>query len=173
MDDQHDPHRSDRVVVGLDDSPGGRAALAFAVHDAARRGTGVDAVAAFEAPEYWAATFGGLHARPVPAIDDVRAAVRAHAERIVAEVCGPFDGSVPPVAVTAVAGAAGEVLVNAAREADLLVVGTRGHGGFASALLGSVSLYCVLHATCPVTVVHPDPVGDEPAPSGATGARTM
>ena len=45
-----------------------------------------------------------------------------------------------------------EALLRAARGADLLVVGSRGHGGFASALLGSVSMQCVLHAHCPVLV---------------------
>jgi len=48
-----------------------------------------------------------------------------------------------------------KVLTRAGRDADLLVVGSRGHGGFASMMLGSVGLQCVIHAACPVTVVHP------------------
>ncbi|MBN9101010.1 MULTISPECIES: universal stress protein [unclassified Pseudonocardia] len=153
--------RSDRIVVGLDDSDGGRAALRFALRDAARRDASVEVVAAFEPPEHWAATFGGLAARPVAGIDDVRIAVREHAVRVVDEVCRQVGSNGPAVAVSAVAGAAGEVLVNAAREADLLVVGTRGHRGLASAVLGSVSLHCVLHAPCPVTVVRPDRAADD------------
>ena len=54
-----------------------------------------------------------------------------------------------------VQGTAAEVLVSAATADDLLVVGSRGHGGFASLLLGSVSQQCVQHAACPVVVVHP------------------
>jgi nucleotide-binding universal stress UspA family protein len=46
-----------------------------------------------------------------------------------------------------------QVLLDAARGADLLVVGSRGHGGFAEALLGSVSQHCVHHARCPVVVI--------------------
>lgn len=117
------------VVVGVDDSPAGRAALRFALHDA----------------------------------------VRDRARRIVGETLAEIvaGGAVPPpVAVHAVGGSAGEALVHAARTADLLVVGSRGRGGLTSAVLGSVSLHGVLHAHCPVTVVHPA-VDREPARAGA------
>lgn len=58
------------------------------------------------------------------------------------------------------------VLSRSAKGADLLVVGSRGHGGFASALLGSVSMYCVLHAHCPVLVLRDGREGSQ-APDGA------
>jgi nucleotide-binding universal stress UspA family protein len=58
-----------------------------------------------------------------------------------------------PVRPLVTEGHAAEVLLRAAKGAELLVVGSRGHGGFTSALLGSVSLYCVLHAHCPVLVL--------------------
>ena len=51
-------------------------------------------------------------------------------------------------------GSAPDVLLAESHGADVLVVGGRGHGGFTSMLLGSVTMQCVLHATCPVTVVH-------------------
>jgi nucleotide-binding universal stress UspA family protein len=60
-----------------------------------------------------------------------------------------------PVQVVVVAGAAAEHLVNAAEDADLLVVGSRGRSGVRSTLLGSVALHCTTHARCPIVVVHP------------------
>ena len=65
-----------------------------------------------------------------------------------------------PVDVIALPGAPARVLVEQAQGAALLVVGHRGRGGFKSAVLGSVGMHCVLHATCPVTVVRPQ---QEPA----------
>jgi nucleotide-binding universal stress UspA family protein len=148
----------ERIVIGLDDSEGSRAALRFALLDAARRGATVTVLAAFQPPEYWAVTYGGMPAMPRPATDleEIRDAVRAAAERILGEVRAELSVPGPPTAVVAVPGPAAPVLLDAARDADLLVIGSRGRGGFASMLLGSVSLQCVLHATCPVTVVHPD-----------------
>jgi hypothetical protein len=84
----------------------------------------------------------------------------AHEPRIVVGVDGSesskeVSGLEPevPVRPLVTEGHAAEVLLRASKGADLLVVGSRGHGGFASAMLGSVSLYCVLHAHCPVVVV--------------------
>jgi nucleotide-binding universal stress UspA family protein len=53
-----------------------------------------------------------------------------------------------------------QALIDAANGADLLVVGSRGHGTFAEALLGSVSQHCVHHAPCPVLIVRSKPVRD-------------
>ena len=53
-------------------------------------------------------------------------------------------------------GNAAQVLLDAAQGADLLVVGSRGHGGFTEALLGSVSQHCVHHAQCPIVIVRAD-----------------
>ena len=154
----------DRIVVGLDDSPGGRAALRFALQDAVRRGARVDVVAAFRGPEH-RPSFDGRP--PVPPSErstaELTASVRALASERVDEALAELGSSVvpPPVTVLAVGGHAGEVLVHTARTADLLVVGSRGRGRVAGAVLGSVSLHCVLHATCPVTVVHPAAVEAE------------
>jgi nucleotide-binding universal stress UspA family protein len=72
-------------------------------------------------------------------------------------------GIEPPVTVraTVAEGHPADVLVRAARGADLLVVGSRGHGGFAGSLLGSVSQYCVHHAACPVLVVRDAGTGQQ------------
>jgi nucleotide-binding universal stress UspA family protein len=69
----------------------------------------------------------------------------------VAEVVG--EGSDVAIEEVTTEGPAAEVLVDAAEGADLLVVGSRGHGGFAGVMLGSVSQQCAQHASCPVVIV--------------------
>lgn len=158
-----------RVVVGVDGSAGGRAALAFALRDAARRDAAVEVVIAYAIPEYSPALYG-LPAVVIAPPEQVRDAARRQATQVAEEVVAELVGELPrrpPVTVTAVAGAAAPALIAAARDADLLVVGSRGHGAFAGMLLGSVGLQCALHATCPVTVVHPT----VPAPVAETVVR--
>ena len=67
-----------------------------------------------------------------------------------------------PVELHELEGHPAEVLIDRARGAALLVVGHRGRGGFASALLGSVGMQCVLHGECPVTVVRTAPRPETP-----------
>jgi nucleotide-binding universal stress UspA family protein len=61
-----------------------------------------------------------------------------------------------PVSTLVAEGNAARALLDASEDADLLVVGSRGHGGFTGVLVGSVSQQCVNHAKCPVVVVHPN-----------------
>jgi nucleotide-binding universal stress UspA family protein len=65
------------------------------------------------------------------------------------------DARQPPADIVVAAGPAAGVLIDMSAEVDVLVLGHRGRGGFASMLLGSVSMQCVLHARCPVIVVRP------------------
>ena len=86
--------------------------------------------------------------------------VIADTKRIARETLDEVVNAHPELAaaefnVEAIAGPPGPVLVDASEGADLLVLGHRGRGALSSALLGSVGLHCVLHATCPVTVVRP------------------
>jgi nucleotide-binding universal stress UspA family protein len=110
---------------------------------------------------------------PVP-VDQMRDQVRRDAERTVQEVTSELaaETAAPPVSVRVAVGRAAEALPHAAEGADLLVVGSRGRGGFRSMLLGSVSLACALHSPCPVTVVRPPEhaTADEPAVAQAAGS---
>ena len=146
--------RGPRVVVGVDGSAGSQAALRFAIEDAARRGLPIEAVVAYRPPDYWT----DLNVVGVADADRLRARLRTEAtarvRALVDEVTATVAAPAPEVTVIAAHGAAADVLVRESHGADLLVVGSRGHGGFSSVLLGSTSLQCTLHATCPVTVVH-------------------
>ena len=139
-----------RVVVGVDCSTGARAALLFALHDAVRREVPVDAVAVYRPPDYWMEFSAVSSYQP----EKARTAALHHARAFVDRVRPDGPQPSPEVRVRAVMGLAADVLIGASHGADLLVVGSRGLGGFASMLLGSVSMQCALHASCPVTVVH-------------------
>jgi nucleotide-binding universal stress UspA family protein len=150
------------VVVGVDGSAGSLAALDFAFDEAARRGTGLLVVSAYDLPEVWSLTYG-LPVTCTP--EEIQHSVLENTRRVVAETLGDratADGA-PNVEVVARGGGAAQVLVSAAVGSPLLVVGSRGLGGFRRMLLGSVSLTCVQHAPCPVTVVRsatdPDQAG--------------
>ena len=160
---------SQRIVVGIDPSPSGRAAMLFALRDAGRRGAALEVVTAFDTAETLAALCGSSTASIGGSSDDVRESVLKETTRFVEDACaevatGP-DTSLPAVTATAVGGIAAAVLLDASRGADLLVVGSRGRGGFASRVLGSVGLQCVLHATCPVAVVPGPDTPTQPGPA--------
>lgn len=142
------------VIVGIDGSEGSRAALAFALRDAARRGTGVRVISVFLPSQFWPEAYW---LAPPPAVvavkDDLRGMAMQMLDAIVTEQ--PVLAAVP-VELHELEGHPARVLIEQAKGADLLVVGHRGRGGFASALLGSVGLHCVLHGECPVTVVRPE-----------------
>jgi nucleotide-binding universal stress UspA family protein len=145
-----------RIVVGVDGSPGAQAALRFALADAARRGARLLVLAVAQMPEYWATAYGTT--APLP-LDDILDGVRTMAQREVDALVAahPDVAGRVPITVEARHGAPADVLMDQAAGADLLVVGHRGRGAFRSAVLGSVGLRCVLHATCPVTVVRAGP----------------
>lgn len=143
-----------RVVVGLDGSDRSRAALVAAVDEAGRRGADVVAVAAYLPVDYWPDPSD----LPVPSSDEICADVLRGAQDMVREVLAATGSPGVPVAhvrIEVVRGAATDLLLERAEQADLLVVGSRGRGALRGLLLGSVALHCVLHATCPVLVVHP------------------
>lgn len=130
------------VVVGVDGSPDSQVAVQWAEHYAKLAGADLTLVTAW----HWPTSYGVPMAWEGwdPAVDAEQVIGKA-----AAEVSLPDDR----VHQLVQCGAAGDVLVHASRDALLLVVGTRGHGPVAAAALGSVSTYCVHHATCPVVVV--------------------
>jgi len=136
-----------RIVVGVDGSDGSKEALRWAVRQAGFTGATVEAVIAWQYPVF----FGWA---PVGSGDaDFDKIAEETVNTCIAEVTGP---EVPNwIRTRVVEGYPPQVLVEASAGAELLVVGSRGYGGFVDALLGSVSTFCVHHAHVPVTVIRP------------------
>ncbi|WP_138759614.1 universal stress protein [Modestobacter altitudinis] len=150
----HEVMSGPRVVVAVDGSAGSEAAMRFALEDAARRGVPVVAVIAYRVPD-WQGEFSGLGATEEARIRDTLRSQCVDRVRVVVDAAGRGSAdALRDVQVRAVPGSPADVLVRESDGADLLVVGSRGHGGFHTMLLGSTSIQCATHATCPVTVVH-------------------
>jgi nucleotide-binding universal stress UspA family protein len=138
-----------RIVVGVDGSPASRRALGWAVDEARARGGRVEAVHAWHVPAT-AVAFGAV---PPEGGDTDEARARRRLDEIVDGT--PSSDLAGPIERVVTYGPAPLVLLEAAKGADLLVVGRRGLGGFAGLLLGSVSTHCAHHAPCPVLIVPP------------------
>jgi nucleotide-binding universal stress UspA family protein len=140
-----------RIVVGIDGSPASLHALEWAVRQGSLTGAVVEAVTAWHFP----AAYGGY---PIVAESDWQANAQIIQDLAVKEALGEEATSL----VRRVAqGHPVRVLLDAAAGADMLVVGSRGHGGFTGMLLGSVSEHVVAHAPCAVVVVKsPATAGD-------------
>jgi nucleotide-binding universal stress UspA family protein len=136
-----------RVVVGVDESPNARQALRCAVDIARRYGWDLTVV------NTWHLTYPAVPYGIVP--PDVTVAIQDAAEETLRTIAKDVLGDDPGVAVTLRIreGMAAAVLVDESDGANLLVVGSRGRGGFASLTLGSVSSACVHQARCPVLVL--------------------
>jgi nucleotide-binding universal stress UspA family protein len=134
-----------RIVVGVDGSPSSCAALRWAVQQAALTGSAVDAVIAWHDP----ASYGG-YGWLIADTSYAEPAAKTLSDAVTSTL---KDGSGVTVRQHVVEGNPARVLLDAAEGADLLVVGNRGHGGFAEMLLGSVSQHCVHHSPCPVVVI--------------------
>jgi nucleotide-binding universal stress UspA family protein len=147
VEDEDQWHRgpAGRIVVGVDGSASSKAALAWALRQAALIGATVEVVAAWGFPLY----VGDADFWPVDV--DLEDIVTHQLQRVLDEVVPP-DCSVPLRAVV-VPGPPVVALLDRAVGAELLVLGSRGHGEFAEMVLGSVSLHCVARAPCPVVVV--------------------
>jgi len=164
-----------RIVVGVDASPDAKRALAWAAAEARLRQAQLQVVHAYHARELAAPVyFPSQHAVPSVTIADteglpqaemsaavqdraeVEEAFRSKAEQLLDVLLTELDETVSGVDVQRTVEEGrhpAEVLLELSTDADLLVVGSRGQGGFGGLQLGSVSHACVLHAVCPVVVV--------------------
>ncbi|MEU3644873.1 universal stress protein [Lentzea sp. NPDC034063] len=154
------------VVVGIDGSPAAQSALRWAVEDARRRGCPVDVITA------WHPDYGGMIG-PVPA--EVLMAMSPQAMKDSAQKA--LDGAVQgfegvEIRRILVEGDPRDALTRASEDAELLVVGSRGHSTVVEAVLGSVSSYCVHHAACPVVVIREPKVKKEYALATAAAPLT-
>ncbi len=135
-------------MVGVDGSSCARAALRFALHEARIRAACVHAVSVWHVPV--GAYGAGWAPTPESMVDDCEEAARDVLDQALAELGDVHGIEIEPIVRE---GHPARVLVEEARDAALLVVGSRGLGGFRELLLGSVSQQCAHHARCPVVIV--------------------
>jgi nucleotide-binding universal stress UspA family protein len=140
------------IIVGVDGSDHSRRALGWAMHEAVLRHAPLTVATVRPAPVRPAT--GVLWALPAypesgSGLELERKAIQEFADQVAGEIGGP----VPAVTVSVTEGDPAEELVRASRDADLLVMGSRGSGGFAGLVMGSVSSKVIHHAACPVVVV--------------------
>lgn len=131
-----------KIVVGVDGSEGSVAALRWALEEAQRREARVDVIHAWHHPYT-----DGMAAYTVDQEE--------HERRILDRSLAAAGPAAPGVRVETILthGGAASILLDAAKGADLLVVGSRGRGGFLGVLLGSVSQHCAHHTPCPLVIV--------------------
>jgi nucleotide-binding universal stress UspA family protein len=138
-----------RIVVGIDSSKTSLKALRWALAEAKLRGASLQLVHAFPRPEL----VGMTMVVTLPSDDELREASAQVLSEALESVGGAGD---VPVTTHVGAGGPASVLVETAHDADLLVIGSRGLGGFRGMLLGSVTQQVIAHAPCPVVVITPD-----------------
>jgi nucleotide-binding universal stress UspA family protein len=139
------------IVVGVDGSDRSRHALRWAVAEARLRNDKVLAVHAWDPPVLPALDIPPAPDPPVY-LPELLAEVQEGAEALAERVTAEFRNEGVQVEPLAIEGAAASVLVEVAEDADLLVVGSRGRGGLAGVLLGSISQQVAQHAPCPVVI---------------------
>ena len=140
------------IVVGVDGSKESGRALGWAMREATLRHVPLTVMTVRPSPRSPGhRDFLGSPTLPEGGLsqEQTRQAVQDFADK----VAGEIGETVPEITVSVVYGSTAEELVNASRDADMLVVGSRGTGGFARLLMGSVSSQVAHHADCPVAVI--------------------
>jgi nucleotide-binding universal stress UspA family protein len=140
------------IIVGIDGSAHSRRALEWAIGEAAIRHTPLTVLTVQQAlTGYWGAPV--VYPGDADLTEHARKVAREETETALDKLAA--DARPPQVTVLAVAGIPAEEILSLAREADMIVVGSRGAGGFKKLLMGSVSLTVTHHAPCPVVVIPP------------------
>jgi nucleotide-binding universal stress UspA family protein len=142
-----------RIVVGVDGSEESMTALRWAVEEARLRGASVEAV---HVHDPLLPVYGMDPGVPMSmGVDDIAREAESQARRLVEEMVEALEelGGVPVRAVVVEAPVPARALVERSADADMLVVSSRGRGGFQELLLGSVSHQCATHAECPVVIL--------------------
>ena len=140
------------IIVGVDGSGHSQRALIRAMKEAAAHHAPLTVITVHQA----VVGFGGgpvVYPEDPPETERAREAAQAETDKALAEVGEPRPES---VTVTAVHGFPAEVLIEASRDADMVVLGSRGVGGFGRLMMGSVTSQVAHHATCPVLIVPPE-----------------
>jgi nucleotide-binding universal stress UspA family protein len=134
-----------RIVVGIDGSPSSLAALEWAARQAEFTGSALEVMIVWQ----WPMSYGFA----MPLASDFDPATEAG--KVLDGAIGDARKAHPEVEIrpSVIEGFPAQVLVEASKDAELMVVGSRGHGEFAGLLIGSVSEHCVTHAHCPVLVL--------------------
>jgi nucleotide-binding universal stress UspA family protein len=147
------------IIVGIDGSHHSQRALEWAVHEAAVRQLPLRVLTVYRtALAYWGGAaavlaYPGDQSLADSFADRALTVAREATEKALAGAGDAGDARPASVTVEAVGGIAAEDLISASKDADMIVVGSRGAGGFARLLLGSVSTQVVHHAHCPVVVI--------------------
>jgi nucleotide-binding universal stress UspA family protein len=140
----HAEVRAGRIVAGIDGSEASMDALEWAARQANASGSTLEVIMTWEWPQSygWGIAYPTGY-DPAEAVDKVLAQARSALHQEYPDL---------KISVQTVQGHAAPILVDASKGADLLVVGSRGHGEFVGMLIGSVGEYCATHAHCPVLV---------------------
>lgn len=140
------------IIVGVDGSDHSRLALSWAMREAVHHHVPLTVMTVRPAPVHPATEiYWGIHPAPENSqdLEFTQKALQQFADRVATEI----GETGPDITVSVASGDAAEELVRASRDADMLVVGSRGSGGFARLLMGSVSSQVTHHAACPVVVI--------------------
>lgn len=146
------------IVVGIDGSRGSESALRFAAEEAKLHDVKLRVVTAWH---IGATIYMSTSALAQVDPETLQREAQKVAEEEVERVLGPQRSE--NIEVVARQGDAAGVMIDESKRAQILVVGSRGHGGFTGLLLGSVGQQCASHSLCPVVVVHPPPKSSESA----------
>ncbi|MCU0263618.1 MAG: universal stress protein [Candidatus Nanopelagicales bacterium] len=156
---------STQIVVGYDGSPDARAALDWAVLEAASRNLGIRVVHCEPDLAAWEAATASMSGAPAPATT-----VPHEGQAVAGQAAEVVTAAGIPVTTVVTAGTPAGALVEQSRSATMVVIGSRGHGSISSAILGSTVSHVASHAHCPVIVVRAEGVPGGPVVVGVDGS---